>query len=257
MLGVANKTVIAILAALAASGASLGGYKVFQEYKTYGINFDGHPHEVLRVIDGDTLVVPASTKGEEVRVRLLGIDAPERGECDFTQAKHYLEELTLGKEVMLEKDITGKDRYGRLLRYVFIESDDPEADTVFVNREMVEAGLAFNSQVAPDKQYRDALSTAAASARKAEAGVWGECPELVEEKDPARLRENDSEPPEEGCTIKGNISEKGYGKLYFYPGCPNYGKITVDPTKGEAWFCSESEAERASFTKSESCDNTF
>lgn len=75
---------------------------------------------VLSVIDGDTVITTIGT------VRLLGIDAPEEGECGYEEATRKLTELIYGKEVMLISDVSNEDRdkYGRLLRYVQVDGTD-------------------------------------------------------------------------------------------------------------------------------------
>src|SRR3989338_8519092 len=70
---------------------------------------------VTNVIDGDTIVISG---GE--RVRLLGIDTPEKGEFFYKEGKARLEELIENKNVTLEKEGDNKDKYGRLLRYIFL-----------------------------------------------------------------------------------------------------------------------------------------
>ena len=84
---------------------------------------------VSKVIDGDTIVA----NGEHIR--LLGIDADERGYNCYDEAKLELEEWILDKEVVLEKDKTDKDQYGRLLRYVILDGEN-------INIKLVEEGLA-------------------------------------------------------------------------------------------------------------------
>ncbi len=85
---------------------------------------------VSRVIDGDTFEL---STGETIR--LICINTPESYEKKFTESKQFLEQLILNKEVRLESDKDNKDRYGRLLRYVYIN------DT-FVNKEMVQQKYA-------------------------------------------------------------------------------------------------------------------
>jgi len=65
--------------------------------------------------------------------------------------------------------------------------------------------------------------------------------------------ETDDPPPNPDCVIKGNISEHGYGKTYFPPGCANYKRVKVDLEKGDMYFCTEEEAEAAGFEKAGSC----
>src|SRR3989344_2355810 len=73
------------------------------------------PFKVINVVDGDTLDLNNSE-----RVRLSGINTPETGECYYDEAKDELENLILNKEVYLEKDISDRDKYDRLLRYIYI-----------------------------------------------------------------------------------------------------------------------------------------
>lgn len=74
------------------------------------------PFLVVKVIDGDTLDIET---GE--RIRLSGIDSPERGECYYKESKSALANLTLNKTIAIQQDITNKDKYGRLLRYIYLE----------------------------------------------------------------------------------------------------------------------------------------
>ncbi|QSH39061.1 thermonuclease family protein [Candidatus Kaiserbacteria bacterium] len=249
-----SKTLIAsVLAFIVASGGTFGGYKVIQEFKKFGADFETRPHMVQSVIDGDTIRIE-----KRIKVRLLGIDTPEKGECYYTESKEYLTELVDDKNVLLEKELSGMDRYGRLLRYIIVENPNPEEDNILVNNKMVLEGYAFTNPISPDKKYRDLLATSQRKAKAEEKGLWGSaCDYSQRDKDAKTLREKASKPPSKECTIKGNISEKGYGKLYFLEGCPNYGRVKVDTRKGESWFCTETEAKKAGFSKSESCDNTF
>ena len=71
------------------------------------------------VVDGDTVDLD---NGE--RVRLVGIDAPEKGTCGADEATTALSEMVLGQEVTLEPSDEDRDRYGRLLRYVVVNGED-------------------------------------------------------------------------------------------------------------------------------------
>ena len=241
-----NKILIIILTALLGAGG-LGGYKLIKDNKAD--LFENSPHPVVRVIDGDTIEIENKKK-----IRLLGIDAPEKETCYYEESKAYLKELLQDKQIKIEKDLTGEDRYDRLLRYVILPSEEPEEDDILINRLLVEEGYAMTMAIAPDNRYRDLLSSAQERAKKEGRGLWGECDYKTANED---LRETDSQPADPNCTIKGNISEKGYGKNYFLEGCPNYSRIKIDISKGESYFCSEREAKKAGFSRSESCDNTF
>lgn len=94
----------------------------------------GTPREtgvVTKVVDGDTIWVAGAGK-----VRLVGMDTPERGQCGFEQATDHLEALLMGREVTLSYDgRDDRDRYGRLLRYV-------DVDGVDAGLAQIRAGLA-------------------------------------------------------------------------------------------------------------------
>lgn len=86
---------------------------------------------VTNVIDGDTIVISG---GE--RVRLLGIDTPEKGEFFYKESKARMEQLVENKEVLLKKEGENKDKYGRILRYIFLNDTN-------INLQMVEEGFAI------------------------------------------------------------------------------------------------------------------
>ncbi len=124
---------------------------------------------VTRVIDGDTVEVDIG--GTIYKVRYIGIDAPELDDKrpEFSalaqEATRLNRELVEGKTVRLEKDISETDRYGRLLRYVYV-------DDIFVNAELVERGLAWAKVYEPDTKYQDTLEKAEAEARRDKIGIW-------------------------------------------------------------------------------------
>ena len=118
---------------------------------------------VTRVIDGDTVDVCCP----EARVRLLGVDSPERDEPLYDEATALAEQLADGQSVRLEKRVEEADRYGRLLRHIFV-------DETHVNREMVSAGLAtayeFSLELNPC--YVAELRADQAAAQSAGLGMW-------------------------------------------------------------------------------------
>lgn len=83
---------------------------------------------VTNVIDGDTF---QTASGDTIR--LLCVDTPELGSEGYEEAKQFLESLILNKEVILNKSITDKDNYNRLLRYVYANSSY-SGELVFVNK---------------------------------------------------------------------------------------------------------------------------
>lgn len=86
----------------------------------------GEAATVTKVVDGDTIDV-RTTDGGTARIRVIGIDTPERGECNFGPATYNMKTLAAGRPVVLSKAGPGKDttdRYGRRLRYVDVNGVD-------------------------------------------------------------------------------------------------------------------------------------
>lgn len=130
---------------------------------------------VVSVTDGDTLRVRVG--GSEERVRLLGIDTPEthgRGglrECFGREATAHTQGLLpKGTRVRLVRDVEARDRYGRLLVYVYRADDD-----LFVNLALAERGFAAAYTYPPNIAHADELVAAAGRARQAGRGLWGRC----------------------------------------------------------------------------------
>jgi len=121
---------------------------------------------VVRVIDGDTIELESGQK-----VRYIGIDTPEihhptkSVECFGEQAAEKNRALVEGKLVKLEKDVSEVDRYGRLLRYVYV-------DGVMVNELLVREGYARASSYPPDIKHQDLFREAESQAQQAGAGLW-------------------------------------------------------------------------------------
>lgn len=111
---------------------------------------------VGKVIDGDTVVVDGES------VRLLGIDADEKGYDCYKASKIRLEELVLNKEVVLERDVRDKDQYKRKLRWLFIDDKN-------VNLLLVEEGLAI-ARFYEDKKYKKEILEAEKKARAERVG---------------------------------------------------------------------------------------
>ncbi|MBS3090751.1 thermonuclease family protein [Candidatus Pacearchaeota archaeon] len=116
---------------------------------------------VTNVIDGDTIVISG---GE--RVRLLGIDTPEKGEFFYKESKARLEELIENKNVTLEKEGDNKDKYDRLLRYIFLNDTN-------INLQMVEEGLAICYFYEKSK-YQEACKNLEENAMQNKIGRWQE-----------------------------------------------------------------------------------
>lgn len=122
---------------------------------------------VTRVIDGDTIEV-RYVSGHLGRVRYIGIDTPERGDCYARRATEENRRLVGGRRVRLVQDVDRRDRYGRLLAYV-------HASGVFVNAELVKRGFALQLTVPPNVRHAGLFGRLARQAREADRGLWGSC----------------------------------------------------------------------------------
>jgi len=131
--------------------------------------YDERKARVIAVIDGDTISVLISGFYER-RVRYIGIDAPEmRRDCFASEATAANRQLVLGKDVTLERDVRDVDRFGRLLRYVYLPTGE------MVNELLVRWGYAVARSYPPDTKYRTRFEAAERQAQQANAGLWGAC----------------------------------------------------------------------------------
>lgn len=204
---------------------------------------------VTRVIDGDTIEIEGGQ-----RVRYIGIDTPETVDprkpvqCFGVEASNKNKELVSGKRVRLEKDVSETDKYGRLLRYVYI------GDT-FVNLELVKQGYAYSYSYPPDIKYQNQFTDAQRLAREQKKGLWGSCP--ISAPTPTSQAPITTVTPQttqqsSSCNIKGNISGDGE-KIYHVPGCGSYSLTKIEAARGEQWFCTEQEALVAGWRKALNC----
>ncbi len=128
-----------------------------------GIETEVTPSDILlvsRVIDGDTVEL---SNGE--KVRLIGINTPEKDQPYYAEARKKLEELILKKEIRVETDVVGKDMYGRTLGYLYTGDS-------FINQKMIESGYALLDTVPPNVKHVDNLATAQDKAKKDCTGIW-------------------------------------------------------------------------------------
>jgi micrococcal nuclease len=131
---------------------------------------------VSSVIDGDTVELVVG--GQHEQVRLLGIDTPETVhpskpvECWGPEASALARRLLPpGTEVLVQRDQEARDRYGRLLTYLWRGHDH-----LFVNRALVAEGAARTLSIAPNTSHRATLAAAEHEARSGRLGRWGACP---------------------------------------------------------------------------------
>lgn len=129
------------------------------------IESDAEVATVLYVFDGDTIEVDFG--GTTERVRLIGINSPEIGECWADEAGDILEALLPeGSEVGMTVDVSERDQFGRLLRYLWVGS-------MSVNEELVRRGAAGSRRYPPDTALSDRFDAAQDEARAGGRGIWG------------------------------------------------------------------------------------
>ncbi len=132
--------------------------------------------KVVRVIDGDTIEIENSQK-----VRYIGINTPELHdkrkpvECFANEAYLKNKELVEGKEVYLEKDVSHTDKYGRLLRYVYLTDKSSTDEANFINLYLIANGYANLMTVPPDVKHADLFKQERKKAMINNLGLWNKC----------------------------------------------------------------------------------
>ncbi len=127
---------------------------------------------VVRVIDGDTIELKSGEK-----VRLLGINTPEKSEKYFKESKELLEEFILNKNITMEKDDENTDRYGRKLRYIYVSKENNQNKQIFVNLMLLGEGLAHTYMIEKSRfnkeiKYKNKFLNAEKKAIEEEKGIW-------------------------------------------------------------------------------------
>jgi micrococcal nuclease len=135
---------------------------------------EGVAASVNRVVDGDTIHVDLG--GTDETVRYIGIDTPESVkpdtpvQCYGEQAAEANARLVRGQDVRLRFDAERRDRFGRLLAYVYLADDG-----TFVNEQLVRDGAARPLRIPPNTRYAARFATLAAQAKAADRGLWKAC----------------------------------------------------------------------------------
>jgi len=180
--------------------------------------------KVVEVVDGDTFFIE-----NKQTIRLYGLDAPELENCLGQDAKQALSSLILNKRVQLREPIADQ-RTRRIMALVY-------SDGKLINEVMVRAGLAENNGQGSQKSRMKAAND---YARNNHIGIYS----------PACYQ---PEPPDPTCVIKGNYDTYQYKKIYVTPDCRYYSLVIIMKHQGDQWFCTETEAKKSGFTKSDEC----
>lgn len=155
-----------LLAWVATSG--LGEKVVTDRQTTSEVQENIESTTVTKVLDGDTVEI-----ADGRRVRYAGINAPEKTKCFFDRAKAENEQLVLNKKIRLEKDASNRDKYGRLLRYIYVT--DESGQEIFVNDFLVRQGFARVLSIPPDLKFESQFNAAADEAKFQQRGLWSAC----------------------------------------------------------------------------------
>ncbi len=129
---------------------------------------------VTKVIDGDTIILENGKT-----VRFVGIDTPETVDprrpvgCFGKEASNETKSLLTGKVVILQKDVSDTDKYGRLLRLVFLPLENGQI--LFVDDYLVREGFARVYTYPPDIKFDSQFREAEAQAKNAKKGLWASC----------------------------------------------------------------------------------
>ena len=207
-----------LIAAIAA--ATLGGGALAAGNLPY---FKGE--KVIEVVDGDTFIIE-----NKQPIRLYGVNAPDIHYCFGKEAQQALSSLILGKLVQLREPEV--DRFGRrVMSLVYING-------VLVNEVMIRAGFAEYENEGGSQGAR--MNSANMYARTNHIGIFS--PQCYQ-----------TEPTNPSCVIKGNNDTNKRNKMYFLPQCRGYSRVLILKYQGDDWFCTESEAKRAGFVKSDTC----
>lgn len=134
-------------------------------------NISSELYKVVRVVDGDTIIIDYN--GTEERVRLIGVDTPESVHPDKekntefgTTASNFSKELLTDKYVKIELDVQERDQYGRILAYVYLND-------VMVNKTLLQEGYAKVATYPPNVKYVDDFTSIQEEARNNKKGLWG------------------------------------------------------------------------------------
>lgn len=216
--------------------------------------------KVVRVVDGDTIVVDRG-RGEE-KIRFVLVNTPEtkhpKKGVEFygKEASDFTKNALSNKTVYLQKDVSETDKYGRLLRYIWLErptSNEPsneEVRTKCFNAILLAGGYANVSTFPPDLQYVDLFRQIEREAREKNLGLWanGQAPEVKPE--PSNNNNNQANQPVKNTGEKAYLHANGRiignknSSIYHTPSGRDYKKVTL---RNAVFFDTEEQARQAGF----------
>ena len=208
------------------------------------------PAEVARAVDGDTLGVRIGIREE--KVRLIGVNTPEISHPGFrmeeepygNEAFEYTRKHLEGRQVFLELDAGERDRYGRLLAYVWLDrpasGDEAEVRAKMYNAELLLNGYAQVMTVPPNVKYADVFVKFEREAREQAKGLWGA----------AGASSTSNSQPGEKRNSAGVYVGNASSKKFHYPDCQQAQKINP---KNRVEFSTREEAIAAGYDPCKTC----
>ena len=203
---------------------------------------------VIRVVDGDTAIV--NVDGSEFKLRFIGVDTPETVhpskpvEYYGKEASNFTKDILFeGREIYLEKDVSDLDRYGRMLRYIWLElpedqenPSDFDIENKMFNAILVKNGYAQVSTFPPDVKYQDRFVELERIAKGNDLGLWEDGGQSVE-----------NENATESISIQnGKIKGNKNSMVYHMPDGLYYNSVSENNT---IYFETEEDAINAGYRK--------
>ncbi|MDR2089801.1 MAG: thermonuclease family protein [Clostridiales Family XIII bacterium] len=178
----------------------------------------GDAYLVTRVVDGDTIIIDMN--GTEERVRLIGIDTPESVHPDGEQnvpygeiAASFTKNALEGKRVRIELDAQTRDKYGRLLAYVY-------TDDAMFNETLLSEGHAQLATYPPNVRHVEAFAALQKDARERGAGLWAYlAEEAAEDGDAAASPQNGESGKDGAVRYAGGFIGNAGTKKFHLPAC--------------------------------------
>ena len=189
--------------------------------------------KVIKIADGDTLTL-LTPSNQQVKIRLAGVDTPERKQPFGNRAKQALAKLAFQKQALIE--VETKDRYGRTVGVVFVASQN-------LNAELVRQGMAWVYRKYTNDQKLFALE---ADAKKAKRGLWSSNNPIK----PWLWRKGMRTAAHDTSMVKGMIIGNKNSHIFHLSNCPSYYKVAE---KNRIFFADERLALANGYRKAKNC----